>query len=82
MTDKPKQPNHEADISNANKGTDGTNPTYDKAQGNRGKQLDPAQQAVKRSSNSVERDSYKAGAKRQTRSVLLPGAFTPAPLVQ
>jgi hypothetical protein len=44
MTDKPKQPNHEADISNANKGTDGTNPTYDKAQGNRGKQLDPAQQ--------------------------------------
>ena len=34
-----KQPNHNADIKNANKGTDGTNKTYDKNQGNRGKQL-------------------------------------------
>jgi hypothetical protein len=38
-----KKPNHEADIQNANKGTSGTNSTYDKAQGNRGKQLDPQQ---------------------------------------
>lgn len=44
MPDKPKQPNHEADIGNKNKGTSGTNTTYDKAQGNRGKQLDPKQQ--------------------------------------
>lgn len=30
-----------SNIKNANKGTKGTNPQYDKAQGNRGKQLDP-----------------------------------------
>jgi hypothetical protein len=34
-----KKPNHEADIKNANKGTSGTNTTYDKNQGNRGKQM-------------------------------------------
>jgi hypothetical protein len=39
-----KKPNHEADISNANKGTSGTNSTYDRNQGNRGKQMDPKQQ--------------------------------------
>ena len=44
MADKPKQSNHEADITNANKGTKGTNSAYDHAQGNRGKQLDPNQQ--------------------------------------
>jgi hypothetical protein len=31
--------NYEADVKNANKGIKGTNITYDKAQGNRGKQL-------------------------------------------
>ena len=36
-----KQPNHQADIKNANRGTSGTNTTYDKAQGNRGKQMHP-----------------------------------------
>ncbi|MDW8297038.1 MAG: hypothetical protein RMJ97_09180 [Raineya sp.] len=36
-----KQSNHQADIKNPNKGTKGTNITYDKAQGNRGKQLNP-----------------------------------------
>jgi hypothetical protein len=45
MADKPEQPNHQADITNSNKGTKGTNPTYDKAQGNRGKQLNPNQQS-------------------------------------
>ncbi len=35
--------NHKADIKNPNKGTNGTNITYDKAQGNRGKQLNPNQ---------------------------------------
>ena len=30
-----KKPNHNADISNPNKGTPGTNITYDKNQGNR-----------------------------------------------
>jgi hypothetical protein len=33
--------NHEADIVNRNKGTTGTNETYDKNQGNRGKQMNP-----------------------------------------
>lgn len=32
-----KKPNHEADIKNPNKGTSGTNRTYDQNQGNRGK---------------------------------------------
>lgn len=41
--DKEKKANHEADIQNPNKGTDGTNKTYDKNQGNRGKQLNPNQ---------------------------------------
>lgn len=36
-----KEPNHEADMVNPNKGTKGTNKTYDKNQGNRGKQLNP-----------------------------------------
>ena len=40
-----KKPNHEADIKNSNKGTNGTNITYDKAQGNTGKQLNPNQVA-------------------------------------
>ena len=35
------KPNHQADIQNANKGTHGTNKTYDQNQGNRGKQLNP-----------------------------------------
>lgn len=38
-----KKPNHKADIKNPNKGTGGTNKTYDKNQGNRGKQLNPNQ---------------------------------------
>lgn len=42
-----KKSNHEADIGNANKGTSGTNTTYDKNQGNRGKQLNPNQSQKK-----------------------------------
>ena len=38
---RPARKNHSADIKNANKGTKGTNITYDKNQGNRGKQLNP-----------------------------------------
>ena len=34
-----KKPNHEADIKNANKGTDGQNQAHAKNQGNRGKQM-------------------------------------------
>ena len=34
-----KKSNHNADIKNSNKGTSGTNKTYDKNQGNRGKQI-------------------------------------------
>jgi hypothetical protein len=38
--DKKKKSNNEADIKNKNIGTNGTNLTLDKAQGNRGKQLE------------------------------------------
>lgn len=38
-----KKSNHNADIKNPNKGTPGTNETYDKNQGNKGKQLNPNQ---------------------------------------
>jgi hypothetical protein len=41
MTKERPVGNHEADIKNANKGTEGTNITYDKNQGNRGKQMNP-----------------------------------------
>lgn len=40
-TSRPAGNNHAADIKNANKGTSGTNITYDKNQGNRGAQLNP-----------------------------------------
>lgn len=36
-----KNSNHQADIKNANKGSKGTNKTYDKAQGNKGQQQNP-----------------------------------------
>ena len=39
-----KKTNNNADIKNPNTGTKGTNTTYDKNQGNRGKQLNPNQQ--------------------------------------
>ncbi|WP_298393697.1 hypothetical protein [Flavobacterium sp.] len=39
-----KTSNHKADIKNPNTETKGTNTTYDKNQGNRGKQLNPIQQ--------------------------------------
>ena len=35
------KPNHNADIKNPNHGTKGANITYDKAMGNKGKQLNP-----------------------------------------
>ncbi|WP_185968962.1 hypothetical protein [Carboxylicivirga sp. M1479] len=40
---KKKIKNHEADIKNSNPGTSGTNITYDKNQGDRGKLLNPNQ---------------------------------------
>jgi hypothetical protein len=40
--------NHVADIKNRNKGTSGTNITYDKVQGNIGKQLNPNQIKIKK----------------------------------
>ena len=36
-----KHPNHEADMTNANKGTAGQNKTHAQNQGNRGGQLNP-----------------------------------------
>ncbi|MDX1972020.1 MAG: hypothetical protein SFY68_05755 [Candidatus Sumerlaeia bacterium] len=41
---KPKD--NQANISNPNKGTAGTNKQHDQNQGNRGKQLNPNQQAA------------------------------------
>lgn len=38
---------HQSDIKNANKGQDGTNTTYDRNQGNRGKQLNPNKKVKK-----------------------------------
>ena len=42
-----KSSNHQADIKNANKGTKGSNTDFAKAQGNRGKQLNPNQKGKK-----------------------------------
>lgn len=42
-----KKSNHQGDIQNSNKGTNGTNTTYDKNQGNRGKQLNLNQKGKK-----------------------------------
>lgn len=42
-----KEKNHQADIKNPNKGTSGTNITYVKNQGDRGKQKNPNQKNVK-----------------------------------
>ena len=36
-----KQQNHNSNMSNANKGTSGTNKTYSQKQGNRGCQMNP-----------------------------------------
>ena len=44
--------NHSADIKNANRGTKGTNITYDKNQGNRSKILNPNQKIDKRNKRS------------------------------
>ena len=42
-----KKSNHRADIKNPNKGTKCTNKTYDKNQGNRGKQMNPNRRSGK-----------------------------------
>ncbi len=47
MNKTKEQKNHESDISNPNKGNNGTNETYDKNQGDRGKQLNPIQKPKK-----------------------------------
>ena len=41
--DKIKPKDNESNMQNPNKGTKGTNEQYDKAQGDRGKQLNPNQ---------------------------------------
>lgn len=41
MSDKIKPEDNQANISNANKGSSGTNRQYDQNQGNRGAQLNP-----------------------------------------
>ncbi len=47
MTIKPAD--NKANQTNANKGTSGTNPQYDKGQGNRGAQMNPQQGGGKKS---------------------------------
>jgi hypothetical protein len=49
-----KQQNHNSDMQNKNKGTQGTNMHYDKNQGNRGKQLNPTNPVDKKNSNKVK----------------------------
>lgn len=53
-----KKPNHEADISNANKGTDGQNQVHAKNQGNRGWQKNP-QNPANQKNNSENNKSEK-----------------------
>lgn len=43
MSNKTSPQNNSANQQNANKGSSGTNTAYDKAQGNRGTQLNPNQ---------------------------------------
>ena len=50
-------PNHDADIQNPNKGTPGTNIIWDKAQGNRSKQMNPNQRPDSRQHGSRNRAS-------------------------
>ena len=45
MSKKKSRKNPQADIKNPNKGTSGTNKTWDKAQGNKGKQINPNQKS-------------------------------------
>ncbi len=47
MNKTKEQKNHESDISNPNKVENGTNVTYDKNQGDKGKQLNPNQKPKK-----------------------------------
>ena len=53
-----KKPNHEADISNANKGTAGQNQAHAKNQGNRGWQKNP-QNPANQKKNSENNKSEK-----------------------
>ena len=50
-----KKPNHGADTKNPNKGTTGTNRTYDQNQGNRGKQLNVNYPNNSNSSNKTKK---------------------------
>jgi hypothetical protein len=57
-----KKPNHEADIKNGNWGTPGTNITWDQAQGNRSKQMDPNQRS------ETQRPAQERGGSDRQRS--------------
>jgi hypothetical protein len=46
---------------NANKGSNGTNPTYDKAQGNRGKQMNPNWHPNQRSPGAPDEEESDDG---------------------
>lgn len=64
MTSPKKQRDHNSDIQNANRGTPGTNTTWDHAQGNRGKQLNPNQQPAAREGGKGA-NTPPQGAKRR-----------------
>jgi hypothetical protein len=53
-----------ANQQNPNKGTPGTNTQYDKAQGNRGKQLNPIPSSQGGSKGSEKIEGSKGGGKR------------------
>lgn len=48
MSDKKASQDNSANQQNPNKGSDGTNKSYDKGQGNRGKQMNPNQGGKKK----------------------------------
>jgi hypothetical protein len=48
MSDKKADQDNSSNQQNANKGTAGTNKSYDKAQGNKGKQTNPNQAGKKK----------------------------------
>ena len=53
--------NNEADMVNPNLGSPGTNVTYDKAQGNRGKQMNPTWQSESRRPGTSDDDELDGG---------------------
>jgi len=68
MTNAKKKPqDHRSDARNGNWGTPGTNITWDHAQGNRGKQLNPNQRRQSQASPPGRRDTIARPSGRRPR---------------